>query len=85
MAEQILQCPECQARYRARSYEPGNEYACQKCGGQLVLTSAADRSAQTIIPQESRDSEPDDDPLPGEQIGQYKILSRIGAGGMGTV
>ena len=84
MAEQALLCPSCQKRFKARSYDAGKTYKCPQCKGKLESTSQVDASAQTIV-TDGPDAQSAVDPLIGAQIGQYKILAKLGEGGMGAV
>ncbi len=84
MPEQVLSCATCQKRFRARSYDSGKAYKCPQCQGKLEPTSQADASAQTIV-TDGPDAQSAVDPLIGTQVGQYKILAKLGEGGMGAV
>jgi len=76
MADQVLRCQSCQKKYRVRSYDADRLYACRQCGDPLATTSSPGPSAQ-----ETHDT----DPLIGQQVGQYRIIAKLGEGGMGTV
>ena len=79
-------CPGCRTAFDA------DTNFCSRCGTSLRATSAALRDrktepAMTAVPQEiaPEDSGPRD-PLIGTVVdGRYKVLERVGAGGMGVV
>ena len=84
MAEQVLLCPSCGKKFKPRSYDAGKTYKCPQCSGKLQPTSQADASAKTIV-TDGLDAQNAVDPLIGTQVGQYKILDKLGEGGMGAV
>ena len=79
MADQFLQCPKCNKSYRARTYDATKVYKCKACGDRLRVGSGEPASAQTL------DDRGAADPLVGKQVGQYRIIGKLGEGGMGAV
>ena len=79
MPEQLLKCSECGKIFRAPDYDDQRTYSCKRCGGKLDAVS----KAPTPSPEQGPAEEPD--PLVGSQLGPYKILAKLGEGGMGAV
>ena len=80
MAEEKLRCPGCHKRYLIRSYDPKKTYTCRRCGEALAPASGLDSPVDA-----AGSGDPVDDPLIGRQIEQYRILGKLGEGGMGVV
>ena len=87
MSEHKLHCAGCNVRYKAKVYDPTRTYTCPKCGQDLNSLTGDDASldAMTIASRSHADANGERDPLIGRQIAQYKILSKLGEGGMGAV
>ena len=83
VAEQVLRCEKCKRRFRTRSHDPRKSYFCPDCNWPLRPESrpSPDTPAQTV----ESDGDASRDPLVGRQIGPYRIVSKLGEGGMGAV
>jgi serine/threonine protein kinase len=81
-----IRCPRCRSTYEA---EPGKPAACPACAGaaQAVtqVESPAAAPAPTAEPSPAKSRAPAPDPAVGKVVGGYRILSRLGRGGMSTV
>ncbi len=79
MPEQLLKCSECGKTFRAPDYDDQRTYSCKRCGGKL------DAVSKVVTPSPEQGTAEEPDPLVGSQIGPYKILAKLGEGGMGAV
>ena len=86
VAEEVLCCDKCKRRFRTKTYEPGRRYTCPECHGALRPESkpGSDTPADALK-SDGTDHGAPSDPLVGQQVGPYKILSKLGEGGMGAV
>ena len=88
MAEELLYCAGCNANFKAKSYDPNKTYPCPKCKQPLKLKGEADASASGVaLDTQGRAAQTDEgkDPLVGQKIAQYRIVRKLGQGGMGSV
>ncbi|HEX8951338.1 MAG TPA: protein kinase, partial [Polyangia bacterium] len=71
----MIVCPSCQTRY-----EDNDTRFCGRCGSDLSQLSSARTAQNATISDEPRDR------LIGATIdGRYRVIARVGAGGMGAV
>jgi len=71
----MIVCPSCQT-----TYDDNDTRFCGRCGSDLGRLSAARTARNPTIPDEPRDR------LIGATVdGRYRVIARIGAGGMGAV
>ena len=87
MAEETLRCSDCGRKYRARSYDPNQTYHCRRCNGVLQPTSPNGAYEFTIDrgPAAGQAPAAEIDPLVGREVGPYRIIEKLGEGGMGVV
>ena len=86
MATQVLHCAGCNVNFRAKAYDPSKTYKCPKCAGKLQpQTAAKGGDGVTLESKAPGRRAAAKDPLVGRKIGQYKILKKLGEGGMGAV
>ena len=71
-----LRCPSCNRRYAVPDYQPTRRYKCSAC--RVYLERAAEPKAPAG-PQVRKD------PYEGRSFGEYRLLRRLGKGGMGLV
>ncbi|NQT92592.1 MAG: serine/threonine protein kinase, partial [Lentisphaerae bacterium] len=87
MAESILYCAGCNVKFRAKQYDPKKAYKCPKCNQPLEAQGEGKGGGGEVSLDTKggpkRDAAPD--PLVGRKIGQYKIVKKLGQGGMGAV
>ena len=87
MAESILYCAGCNIKFRAKQYDPEKAYKCPKCDQPLKAQGEGKGGGGEVSLDTKggpkRDAAPD--PLVGRKIGQYKIVKKLGQGGMGAV
>ena len=87
MPQQLLYCAGCNANFKAKSYDPNKTYPCPKCKQPLKPKGEADTSAGgvTLDTQGRAQTDKGKDPLVGQKIAQYRIVKKLGQGGMGSV
>ena len=87
MAEQLLYCAGCNASFKAKSYDANKTYPCPKCKQPLRPKGEADTSTGgvTLDTQGKARTDEGRDPLVGTTIASYKIVRKLGQGGMGSV
>ena len=88
-----LRCPGCKRRFTVPDYQASRRYKCEPCKAYLeavqeeilkpfdpagAKTAAAPAAALKPIPVKG-------DPFEGKIFGKYRILHRVGKGGMGAV
>ena len=86
MATQVLHCAGCNVNFRAKTYDPAKTYKCPKCAGRLQpQADAKGDDGVTLQSKAPGKRAAAKDPLVGSKIGQYKVLKKLGQGGMGAV
>ena len=87
MAENMLYCAGCNVRFKVKKYDPKRTYNCPKCDQPLKAEGEADTSADgvSLNTQGHIQTDKKKDPLVGRKIAQYKIVRKLGQGGMGSV
>jgi len=75
----VIVCPSCQT-----AYDDNETRFCGRCGSDLGRLSSARTAQNPAIPDESRDR-PGDRLIGATVDGRYRVLAKIGAGGMGAV
>ena len=87
MAEHVLHCAGCNVRFRVKTYDPTKKYRCSKCKGVLKPDSSATEApdAQSLVSKPGEAPEPVDDKLVGQRISHYRLIKKLGQGGMGAV
>ena len=78
-------CPTCKKTFHVDPQYLGTEVRCKTCGTTFRL---ADDASQKGVERASAAEVPTEavgDPLVGKLVGQYRILERLGAGGMSTI
>ncbi len=80
MADVTLYCPNCNIQFPTDGYDPERAYECPRCHGGLVLPQAGAGSGAR-----RRVELGDEDLLPQQRLGPYRILRKLGQGAMGAV
>ncbi len=80
MPEQLLKCSDCGKTYRALNYKESREYTCPLCQVPLVLAFH-----MRTPPSEDEGSDAPVDALVGMQLGECRLIEKLGEGGMGAV
>ena len=81
-------CPTCKKTFHVDPRYLGTEVRCKTCGTTFRLADDAsqkDAERAPVEPAAGASAEAVGDPLIGTQVGQYRIVERLGAGGMSTV
>ena len=87
MAEQLLYCAGCNASFKTKAYDANRTYPCPKCKQPLRPKGEADTSAGGVAMDTQGRAQTDEgrDPLVGTTVASYKIVRKLGQGGMGSV
>jgi hypothetical protein len=87
----VLRCPACSRRYTVPDFQANRRYKCEPCKQYLEvvpdesLVPAAPPAAPGASPAAPAAPGVRKDAFEGRQMGPYKIVKRIGKGGMGAV
>ncbi|MFH1422361.1 MAG: serine/threonine-protein kinase, partial [Planctomycetota bacterium] len=82
----ILKCTICSRQYNVENFSPENTYTCRVCGGVLTDTrkiTSVSVEGSTTDERSLRKSM--DQRFIGRQVGQYKVIEKLGQGGMAVV
>lgn len=65
--------------------DPLEGAVCETCGGTVSLEESMDTGLAARSPRHAGRGNPRSDPLIGERLGHFRIMGRLGTGGMGAV
>ena len=87
MSEVLLYCPGCNVKFKPKERDPDRGHKCPRCGQPLKPHSQESDTLAggTLDTAGALKANDEADPLVGKELVQYRIVAKLGQGGMGVV
>ena len=85
LSKRTLECGSCNGRFTVRGFEPGQHYACPRCGNLLDSPPSDGMEELQPLGEVGGGMKLDPENLVNQTVGGCKVLEKLAIGGMGTI